>query len=389
MIARIIILIMLAIVLPDLYFDRRRQRRNGKQLWWKRLVYWLPGLLMIGWAVQLAFERNFIPDDPTLLNWFLLLFGIIFIPKAIYALFTAVGRVWCRLRHSKKNWAKLIGLFIGAYCIGALIYGSTIGVRKLKVNRVDVYLSNLPASFEGYRIVHFSDAHVGTFSGSWKKILQRDVDSINAQQADAIVFTGDLINTQPSELYPVQEMLRSLNAKDGVFSVLGNHDYSEYTELDPAIEAANERELVSRERQFGWTLLLNERRSIRRGNDSIIIVGTENDGKRPSPTKADLAKAVKGVKDGACVIMLQHEPNAWRRSILPESTAQLTLSGHTHGGQISLFGLRVSRISCAEDYGLYEQDGRFLYVSCGIGGVLPIRLGVSPEIAVITLHQKK
>lgn len=389
MIARVIILIVLAIVLPDLYFDSRRRRRNAKQLWWKRLVYWLPGLLMIAWAVQLAFERNFIPDDPTLLHWFLLLFGIIFIPKAIYALFTWIGRVWCRLRHSKKNWAKLIGIFIGLYCVGALIYGSTIGVRKLKVNHVDVYLSDLPASFEGYRIVHFADAHVGMFSGSSKKNLQRDIDSINAQHADAIFFTGDLINTQPSELYPVQDMLKSLEAKDGVFSVLGNHDYAEYTELDPAVEAANERELIGRQRQFGWTLLLNEHRSIGRDKDSIIIVGTENDGKRPALARADMEKAFKGVKEDAFVIMLQHEPGAWRRSILPNSTAQLTLSGHTHGGQLSIFGLRASRITCAEDYGLYEQDGRYMYVTCGIGGLLPFRLGVTPEIAVMTLHQKK
>lgn len=344
---------------------------------------------MIGWAVMLAFERNFIPDDTTPLNWFFLLLGVFFLPKAIYALFAALGRLWCRMRHTKRNWAKLLGLFLAFYCVCALVYGSTVGIRKLKVNHVDVYLSDLPASFEGYRIVHFSDAHVGTFTGSWKNILQRDIDSINAQQADAIVFTGDLQNMQPSELYPVQDMLKSLSASDGVFSVLGNHDYSEYTKLDPAIEAANERELISRERQFGWTLLLNERRAICRGNDSIIIAGTENDGKRPSPPKTDLAKTMKGVKKGAFVVMLQHDPSAWRRSILPETEAQLTLSGHTHGGQVSVLGVRATSLTTAEDYGLYEQDGRYMYVTCGIGGVVPFRLGVTPEIAVITLHQKK
>ena len=389
MIARVIILIVLAIVLPDLYFDSRRRRRNRKLLWWKRLAHWLPGLLMVAWALTLALERNFIPDDTTMLNGFLLLFGLFFVPKAVYALFSAMGRLWCKLRHSKRNWAKLVGLFLGFYLACALVYGSTVGVRRLNVHHLDVYVKDLPASFEGYRLVHFSDAHVGMFSGSWKSILQRDIDSINAQHADAILFTGDLQNIQPSELYPVQDMLKSLSAKDGVFSVLGNHDYSDYTNLDPAIETANEREVVSRQRQFGWTLLLNERRAIHRGNDSIMIVGTENDGVKASARRADLAKATKGLKQGAFVVMLQHDPSAWRRSILPDSEAQLTLSGHTHGGQVSLFGLRATQLVCAEDLGLYEHDGRYLYVTSGIGGVLPFRLGVSAEIAVITLHQKK
>ena len=192
---------------------------------------------------------------------------------------------------------------------------------------------------------------------------------------------------QPSELYPVQDLLKSLHAKDGVFSVLGNHDYSQYIKADPAVKAANEREVISRERQFGWTVLLNEHHTIRRGKDSLVIAGEENDGLPLFPDRGDINKTLEGISPSAYVVMLQHDPSAWRRSILPKSQVQLTLSGHTHGGQIQLFGLRPTMLTSKEDYGLYLDGNRALYVSAGISGLIPFRFGIPGEIAVITLHK--
>ena len=139
---------------------------------------------------------------------------------------------------------------------------------------------------------------------------------------------------------------------------------------------------------MGWQLLLNSHHIVRRGNDSIVIAGTENDGLPPFPNKADIARALKHIDKAAFVVMLQHDPSAWQRTILPQSHAQLTLSGHTHGGQMSLFGLRPTQLVGNNDAGLYTQGDRMLYVSTGIGGFLPFRFHMNPEIVIITLKTK-
>ena len=387
MIARIFIPIILAIVLPDLYFDLHYLRRSSWRIWWKRLLWWLPSIGLLGYTVALASIRNFAPDDLFWLNLYLFLVGSIVTPKAIFAFCSGLGLLYCRLTHTRNNWGNLVAPPLCLFSLYILIYGSTLGFRKLEVRHVDIYSRELPKAFDGYRIAQFTDAHVGTLTGNRYKMLTRVIDSLNAQNADAIVFTGDLQNMQPSELYPVQDLLKSLHAKDGVFSVLGNHDYSQYIKADPAVKAANEREVISRERQFGWTVLLNEHHTIRRGKDSLVIAGEENDGLPPFPDRGDINKTLEGISPSAYVVMLQHDPSAWRRWILPKSQVQLTLSGHTHGGQIQLLGLRPTMLTSKEDYGLYLDGNRALYVSAGIGGLIPFRFGIPGEIAVITLHK--
>ncbi|PTL34212.1 serine/threonine protein phosphatase [Prevotella sp. oral taxon 376] len=389
MIARIIFPIILAIILPEIYFDIYYLRRRYKYRFWRRLLWLLPGILMLVYSVALATIRNFVPDDLKLLNMYLALVGLLVGPKAVFALFSFLGRLWCKMTHSRHNWGNLIGFFACLFGVYVFVYGYTAGFRKLDVNHVDLEFADLPDGFDGYRVVQFSDAHVGTFTGKRKKILLRAVDSINAQKADAIVFTGDIQNIQPSELYPLRGILSSLKAKDGVYSVLGNHDYSAYIKADSAVKVFNEQEIISLERGFGWNLLLNEHRVLYRGKDSLVIAGEENEGVAPHPDKADLRKTLSSVAGGAFVVMLQHDPSAWRRTILPESTVQLTLSGHTHGGQLSLFGFRPTMLMMSEDKGLYEQSGRYLYVNAGLGGVVPFRFGMPSEITVITLHKKK
>ena len=154
------------------------------------------------------------------------------------------------------------------------------------------------------------------------------------------------------------------------------------------MKAANERQMKKYQRQMGWDLLLNEHRVIRRGGDSIVIAGEENDGRPPFPSRANLKKTLAGISPSAYVVLLQHDPSAWRRSILPQSDVQLTLSGHTHGGQVCLLGLRPTRFAYPEDKGLYTENGRSLFVSSGIGGLVPFRFGVPPEVVVITLRRK-
>ena len=385
MIARIVILLVLVLLLPQLYFDRRKLRRRKM---WQRLLRWLPTGAMMVLTVALAMERDFVPHEMTVMNIYLMLLGLIFAPKAIYVLCSLAGRFVRKIRHSRNNWGNLVGFFLAFFIVFVVLYGSFVGVRRLNVNRLEIALKDLPEAFDGYRIVLFSDAHVGSFTGWRQSLLQRDIDSINAQQADAIFFVGDLQNQRPEELYPVQEMLRSLKATDGVFSVLGNHDYSDYIDDDPAIKIANEREMVSRQRQFGWKLLLNEHLTLEKQGARLVVAGVENDQTRKQMKKRnDLAKALEGVRDDDCIILLQHDPGAWQQTEWIQPQVSLTLSGHTHGGQVSLFGLRATQLSKNYDYGLYREGERQLYVTCGIGGLVPFRFGVTPEIAVITLKR--
>ena len=387
MIARIYIPILLMIVLSDLYIDIHYLRRKLHLGGWKRLLWWLPCIGMVGYTVGLASVQNFVPDNLTWIEVYLILLGIFVVPKAMFTVCSVMGLGICRLTHRRNNWGNLIGFFLGILLILMFVYSVTFGVRRLTVKRIDLYVEELPKAFEGYRIVHFSDAHVGMFEGDKADLLKRDIDSINAQRADLVAFTGDLQNMQPSELYPFMDVLSSIKAPDGVYSVLGNHDYSQYINADAAIKAANEKEIIARQRQFGWQLLLNEHVVVRRGQDSIVVVGTENDGRAPFPQRADYVKAMRGVGKKAFVIMLQHDPSAWDRHVLPLTSARLTLSGHTHAGQVSLLGFRPTRLSYTQDYGLYEQAGSYLYVTAGLGGVVPFRFGASAELVVITLHR--
>lgn len=384
MIARILIPILIAIVLPDLYFDQRYSRRLRARGSWARLLWWLPGIAMVAYTIALASIRDFVPSDLAWVNVYMFLVGLVVVPKAIFALFSGLGLLWCRLTHTRANYGNVIGVVLILLNWYMLIYGSAIGPQKLEIHRSDLYFNNLPPRFDGYRIVLFSDAHVGSFMGKKHKWLARDIDSINAQRPDLIAFAGDLQNVRPQEIEPVVPLLARLKAKDGVVSVLGNHDYSEYTYDRPEIEAANRREVMALERRAGWRLLLNSHEVLRRGTDSIVVAGEQNFHK---PDSADFLAAMSGVGQGAFVVLLQHDPRAWDDHIRPSRRVPLTLSGHTHGGQISVLGLRPTRLMYREDDGLYYADGAVLCVSAGLGGLVPYRFGVPPEINVITLHR--
>ena len=292
-----------------------------------------------------------------------------------------------RLIRRKAKRRHIVGLALSVSIILFFTYGFTLGFEAFNVKHVELDSADLPASFDGYKIVMFTDAHVGNFAGHRQWMVKRAVDSINAQHPDAIVFCGDIMNADPAELKPFVGMLSSLKARDGVYSVLGNHDYSLYKRdiSEEEMRKLNEK-LRQSERSFGWHLLMNENAIIRRDADSIVFAGEENDGNGPFPCYADAAKTMAGINDSSYVIMLQHDPSAWRRQVLPQTNAQLTLSGHTHAGQISLFGWSPTSLIYEENCGVYRQGDRILYVSSGLGGVVPFRIDFPGEIVVITLH---
>ena len=404
MIARSLFLFLLLIVIPDLYFDWRYWRHRMPL--WKRLLYWLPSIGLVAYTLVLNSQKNFVPDNPTLLYIYLMLLGIIAIPKAVFMLCSITGMTCSRLFHKKKdgkgrkNYGNLIGLLCVPVNWYILFYGAYIGFNKLEVNRQTYSSADLPEAFDGYKIVIFSDAHVGSYTDRNQHVLQRAIDSINAQHPDMIVFVGDLQNTQPPDLYPHIDVLSTLKAKDGVYSVLGNHDYGDYICGNTATKVANFRETVSLEKQFGWTLLQNEHRIIERGNSHIIIAGMENDGDGIRfPQKGDITKTLDGSQETGVgkqdaggrspfILMLEHDPSAWRRKIIPDGRSQLTISGHTHKMQFTLFGWCPMTITGKEVNGWYEEGNQSLFVTAGLGGLIPFRFGATGEIVVLTLKTR-
>lgn len=384
MIARIFIFIILATLLPDLYIYRRYIRHRFDLSLVMRLLWWVPGAAMVAVTLVYAMIDDFAPANLTLFNIYLFMLGLIVVPKLLFVLSSIAGRGVRRMTGGTRNWGNYFGLLLVLGQLYVLFTGSMAGTDRLRVRRVTISVSNLPKSFDGYRIVQFSDIHLGSMRS---ELLERAVEQMNRLRPDMIAFTGDIQNMRPDELTRYTSTLRRLHAQYGVYSVLGNHDYSEYVPKLPMRQRRHNEQLT---REFhanvGWQLLLNDHRIIRRGSDSIVIAGEENDGLPPFPSKADLKRTLRGVSPQSFVVMLQHDPSAWRRSILPGSNVQLTLSGHTHGGQMSLFGLRPTSLLGREDDGLYQEAGRALFVSTGLGGFVPFRFNMDPEVVEITLR---
>lgn len=383
MIARISIIILLVTLLPDIYMYRRYVKRRLGNVW-ARMAWWLPTLLIMVSTIGVSLTRDFAPHNLTLFNTYLFITALVVLPKLTFVLCSLAGRLARRVLKLQRNWGNYVGLVLVLAELYILFHGTMVGTDRLNVRQVTIEFDDLPKAFDGYRIAQFTDAHLGSMKD---ELMLRAVTAIDDMRPDLIVFTGDIQNMRPEELPRFTQTLKRLKAKDGVMSVLGNHDYSHYVNVSPEEALRNERMTRDFETSVGWQLLLNDNRIVRRGSDSIVIAGGENDGRPPFPAKADLKKTLRGIHAKSFVVMLQHDPSAWRRHILPETNAQLTLSGHTHGGQISLFGLRPTELVGKEDDGLYVEGKRKLFVSTGLGGFIPFRFYMNPEVVEITLKR--
>ncbi len=383
MIARISIIILLVTLLPDIYMYRRYVKRRLGNVW-ARIAWWLPTLLIMVSTIGVSLTRDFAPHNLTLFNTYLFITALVVLPKLTFVLCSLAGRLAKRMLKLRRNWGNYVGLVLVLAELYILFHGTMVGTDRLNVRQVTIEFDDLPKAFDGYRIAQFTDVHLGSIKD---ELMLRAVTAIDDMRPDLIVFTGDIQNMGPDELPRFAQTLKRLKAKDGVMSVLGNHDYSRYVNLPPDEALRNERMTRDFETSVGWQLLLNDNRIVRRGSDSIVIAGGENDGRPPFPAKADLKKTMRGIHAKSFVVMLQHDPSAWRRHILPQTNAQLTLSGHTHGGQISLFGLRPTELVGKEDDGLYVEGKRKLFVSTGLGGFVPFRFYMNPEVVEITLKR--
>ena len=388
MLQRLFIFLLIFLILPDIYLYLRFIVHLTARRWLK-ILYWLPTfLLSTGLLYLVYFSNNAFAERHTQdIGWFSIFFFLFTAPKLLLFLCTVIGIPF----HKWLRWPRTpficTGLTLAVVSIVMIIYGSFIGRTQFDVKEVTYSSSKLPSSFDGYRIVQLSDIHIGSWQGN-ASAIQNVVNLVNEQHPDLIAFTGDLVNHRAIELNDFQHILAGLKAKDGVYSILGNHDYGPYFRWKNKQEQDdNLSDLQQRQAAMGWKLLNNSHTILIQGNDSIALIGVENEGEPPFSQYADLPKAMQGT-EGMFQILLSHNPTHWRREVLPESDIDLMLAGHTHAMQLKLGNYSPSSYIYPEWSGMYLEGTRGLYVNVGIGYVgLPFRFGAWPEITVLTLRR--
>ncbi len=337
------------------------------------------------------------------------LFGLmlaLYLPKVLFALFlmidwpiSALSRRKRRSRYSASRKPRHISAKFGfAVCLlltCLVVWGILFGRHDYTINPVEVKFDSLPPAFDGYKIVQISDVHAGSFFGFTGR-FQKAVEMINAQNPDLIVFTGDMVNNFAEEAYPLIPVFSELKARDGKYAVLGNHDYGVYYEWETCIEEeTNLEELEQAITRMGFDLLNNRAVVLTKGNlDRIALVGVENWGiAKRHPKKGDIEQATDSVRNIPFKILLSHDPSFWTEKIEGKTDIALTLSGHTHGGQVGIKFRRKyygpSMIEYPYWSGLYQVGNQYLYVNRGLGVIgYPGRIGILPEITVITLRSE-
>tara|TARA_R110000868_G_scaffold276965_1_gene536830 strand:- start:268 stop:1497 length:1230 start_codon:yes stop_codon:yes gene_type:complete len=294
---------------------------------------------------------------------------------------------------SRRKFLSQLALGLAAIPFSSLLYGMYRGKYRFRVLNYTLHFEDLPHAFDGYRITQISDIHSGSFDNREK--IEYGVNLINKQQSDVILFTGDLVNNKSSEMAEWKELFGTLKAKDGVFSVLGNHDYGDYIDWStPDAKAQNLADLVGLQKEMGYDLLLNESRFIEKNGERIAIVGVENWGAGGFKKAGDLKKAAAGIKKDDFKILMSHDPSHWEKEVIQDDYHyHLTLSGHTHGMQ---FGIEIpgwikwSPIKWRYKYwaGIYKEMGQYINVNRGFGYLgYPGRVGIWPEITVIELKK--
>ncbi len=298
---------------------------------------------------------------------------------------------------SRKRFLHIVGVVLGFLAIFIFIYSTVVTRTDYQINRITLHSKRLPKSFDGYRIVQISDLHIGSMVNAECELEQ--VKALcNAERADLIAFTGDLIDIRSEEVTkPVADILSRLEARDGVYAVTGNHDVGVYVRDSMNITyAITTARVIASEREMGWQVLDNATHYIRRAQDSIAVTGVSFDvvlqEQRHSSNlpEIDINKAYGNTPKELFNITLSHIPQHWDK-ILEQHYSDLTLSGHIHAMQMKLpigeRGISPSQLLYKRWSGLYEQQGRWLYINDGIGyGMYPMRIGARPEITVIELR---
>lgn len=384
-----IIVILTLLLLPDLYIYSMFLR-NVALIW--RILFFVPSVV----ALLSILSVRFFGLTNTISTVFLTVLLCFALPKMLFMVFSLIAKLLGIFSITSYNVTTVIGIIAAAGVSVIGLWGLTFGWKQLDIKHVDLYFDNLPQSFDGYRIAHLSDLHVGTY-GHHTDFIQKVVKQTNEEHPDLVVFTGDIVNTAPEELMPFTPVLSQFRAHDGVISVLGNHDYCLYGNPDRWSDVREGGLKVAEiEDSMGWHVLINESAVIDRNGEQIAIAGVENTGKPPFPQIGSLEKAVNGItrydtincENSTFTILLTHDPSHWRMEVLPLTDIPLTLSGHTHAAQLKIGRWSPSSWLYKEWGGLYHSGNQQLHVSEGVGGTLPFRFGARPQIIILTLHRK-
>ena len=333
------------------------------------ILWWVPSLLLV--LAEVGLQMGFFHKLSVRVLFTTILFSAF--PKVVFILFDAF-----------LPW--FFALIPALGVMGWFAFGFIEGWKRLELKHITFTSPDLPPYFDGYRLVQITDFHLGSFPPG-NDFVQKVVDATNNEEPDMILFTGDLVNNQASEVEPYLDTLGQLHASDGVYSIWGNHDYCEYGN-NHSIGALkrNRRMLYGYQESLGWHQLMNEHHVVSHGMASIAVIGVENPGQPPFTNRSNLKKAMKGVDPDMFKILLSHDPHHWRREVVGKKI-QLTLAGHTHAGQLKIGKWTPARLAFKEWGGAYRIGEQMLYVSSGIGGSFPFRLGAWPELTVVTLKR--
>ncbi len=375
-------------------------------------IYWTVSALSVIYILFLPYFYN-LPALKTTRNYLFALVIGIFIAKILAVLFLLTDDIrrlisWIIGKISPSEGAAATAeegiprsLFlswlsagIGATFFGTFVYGFT-NKYNYQVKKLRLSVQDLPAAFEGMRVIQLSDIH----SGSLRDVaaVKKGIDLALAQKPDIIFVTGDLVNDEAKEIVPLKNVLSQLSAPCGVYSILGNHDYGDYKEWPSAADKLqNIKDNVALQKQMGWKILLNENARVVKGQDEIAVIGVENwSAKGNFPKHGDLRKALSGVENVPFKILLTHDPSHWDAQVIKKhKDIQLTLSGHTHGMQfgVEFPGFKWSPVQYMYKRwaGLYREGNQQLYVNRGFGFIgYPGRVGILPEITVLTLTKSE
>lgn len=333
------------------------------------ILWWVPSLLLV--LAEVGLQMGFFHKLSVRVLFTTILFSAF--PKVVFILFDAF-----------LPW--FFALIPALGVMGWFAFGFIEGWKRLELKHITFTSPDLPPYFDGYSLVQITDFHLGSFPPS-NDFVQKVVDATNNEEPDMILFTGDLVNNQASEVEPYLDTLGQLHASDGIYSIWGNHDYCEYGN-NHSIGALkrNRRMLYGYQESLGWHQLMNEHHVVSHGMASIAVIGVENPGQPPFTNRSNLKKAMKGLNPDMFKILLSHDPHHWRREVVGKKI-QLTLAGHTHAGQLKIGKWTPARMAFKEWGGAYRIGEQMLYVSSGIGGSFPFRLGAWPELTVITLKR--
>lgn len=368
--------------------DFLRFRQKPKHTVIQKLLFFVPTVFFVLFFSFLKFLGPQISDNKLdfFIMWVNLLFFVVYIPRIIMVLF---HQLIVKYKHQSDAFIRVRNLVLGAFFIlisVSVLYTS----RRIELKNTSLILNTLPASFDGYKIVQLSDIHLGTRPYD-KEFYRSMVQLVNAQNADLIVFTGDMVNNFAEEMVGFDSIFNQLKAKDGTYAILGNHDLGDYSKWDNLeSKSQNLEQIKVGLLQFGFKLLDNSHAVLKRNADSIVLVGVGHFHKNKKLDLAKLDEATLGLNKSSLKILLSHNPDYWERKVWSDKSIVLTLSGHTHAGQlgVEMLGKIHSPIALIYNHynGLYKQGDQYLYVSHGLGFIgVPIMLGIRPEINVITL----